>query len=220
MGRNQQTRGRGADSALPRLLGERLCLNFVNTIESPRGAHPEEFLRGYADLVRWGRHVGLLTDSERERLQREGERRPDAANATFARALALRAALTQIFHAVAEGNAPEEADLQQLQTAFLAALERARLAPGGERYGWSWDADDAALDRPLWGVARSAVAVLTEDDLARVKACPGVNDCGWLFYDTSKNGRRRWCSMEGCGSRVKMRQHYARRRAAEVARAD
>ncbi|MGH3132366.1 MAG: CGNR zinc finger domain-containing protein [Gaiellaceae bacterium] len=46
----------------------------------------------------------------------------------------------------------------------------------------------------------------------RVKECPGAGDCGWLFYDTSRNGTRRWCSMEGCGSRVKMRRQYARRR--------
>jgi len=22
--------------------------------------------------------------------------------------------------------------------------------------------------------------------------CPGADDCGWLFYDTSRNGTRRW----------------------------
>ncbi|MBA3643754.1 MAG: CGNR zinc finger domain-containing protein [Chloroflexia bacterium] len=210
---NQQTRGRGADPAFPRLLGERLCLNFVNTIESPRGSHPAEFLRSYADLVRWGRHVGLLSDTEAERLLREGAQRPNAASATFEQALTLRAALTRIFRAVADGNVPEETDLRQVQATYYAALARARLAPGAERYQWAWGADDEALDRPLWDVARSAVALLTEDDLARVKVCPGANDCGWLFYDTSKNGSRRWCSMEGCGSRVKMRQHYARHRA-------
>ncbi|MFL5589598.1 MAG: CGNR zinc finger domain-containing protein [Ktedonobacteraceae bacterium] len=29
----------------------------------------------------------------------------------------------------------------------------------------------------------------------------------------SKNGSRQWCSMEGCGSRAKMRRQYARKRA-------
>ena len=66
-------------------------------------------------------------------------------------------------------------------------------------------------------MAGSAVAVLTEEDLGRVRECPGAGDCGWLFYDTSKNGTRRWCSMEGCGSRVKMRRHYARKHASALA---
>jgi predicted RNA-binding Zn ribbon-like protein len=59
---------------------------------------------------------------------------------------------------------------------------------------------------------QSAIALLTTDDLSRVHQCPGANDCGWLFYDISKNGSRRWCSMEGCGSRVKMRQQYKKKR--------
>jgi predicted RNA-binding Zn ribbon-like protein len=33
--------------------------------------------------------------------------------------------------------------------------------------------------------------------------------CGWLFYDGSENGSRRWCSMESCGNLVKMRRQYA-----------
>ena len=48
--------------------------------------------------------------------------------------------------------------------------------------------------------------------LARVHRCPGPA-CGWLFLDTS--GRRRWCSMSTCGSRVKMRRLYARQRQAD-----
>jgi predicted RNA-binding Zn ribbon-like protein len=69
------------------------------------------------------------------------------------------------------------------------------------------------LGGPLWLIAQSAVELLTEGELRRIKQCPGAGDCGWLFYDTSRNGTRRWCSMEGCGSRVKMRRQYARRAA-------
>jgi predicted RNA-binding Zn ribbon-like protein len=32
------------------------------------------------------------------------------------------------------------------------------------------------------------------------------------FFDVSKNGTRRWCSMSGCGNRAKARRHYARSR--------
>jgi len=105
-----------------------------------------------------------------------------------------------------------------LQADYLAALAQARLAPIERGHEWPWREDDGALDRPLWAVVRSAVEVLTTGDPVRIKACPEPDGCGWLFYDTSKNGSRQWCSMEGCGSRAKMRHHYARRRAAEMAR--
>ena len=66
--------------------------------------------------------------------------------------------------------------------------------------------------RPIWPVALSAAELLMLGDLGRVEECPGSDGCGWLFFDSSKNGRRRWCSMEGCGSRDKMRRLYARKR--------
>ncbi len=54
-------------------------------------------------------------------------------------------------------------------------------------------------------IAESAFVLLTRGPLDRPGACPS---CGWLFVDTSKNGRRRWCSMATCGARDKSRRHY------------
>ena len=209
MGINKQTHGQGLDPAFPRLLGERLCLNYVNTIESPR-SNPEDFLHDYFDFARWGRHVGMLDEAEVDYLLAAGTRQPEEAALVFARAFDLRAAIARIFRAVAHGETAAESDLQHLRAEYLSALEHARLTPAAVGYDWVWDTDNRALDRPLWAVARSAIEVLTRDDLARIKECPGAGDCGWLFYDTSKNNSRRWCSMESCGSRVKMRRQYAR----------
>ena len=55
----------------------------------------------------------------------------------------------------------------------------------------------------------SARELLTTDRLRRVRQCP-AHDCGWLFLDTSKNGSRRWCRMDGCGAKAKMRRYRAR----------
>ena len=67
--------------------------------------------------------------------------------------------------------------------------------------------------RVRFAVAVDAMALLADPArLARVHRCPGPA-CGWLFLDTS--GRRRWCSMSTCGSRVKMRRLYERRRQAD-----
>ena len=87
-------------------------------------------------------------------------------------------------------------------------MRRAGLAPAATSFSLPWDTA-TALDSLIWTIAHSAMTLLTAGDLTRVKECPGTNDCGWLFYDISKNGSRRWCSMEGCGSRVKMRRLYA-----------
>ena len=48
----------------------------------------------------------------------------------------------------------------------------------------------------------------------RLKACPG-RDCGWVFYDHSRNQSARWCSMKVCGDREKARAYYQRRTAGD-----
>ena len=65
----------------------------------------------------------------------------------------------------------------------------------------------------LTQVAYSALALLGDaTERARIKMCP-ANDCGWLFLDETKNGRRKWCLMETCGNRAKAARNYRKRQA-------
>ncbi len=57
-------------------------------------------------------------------------------------------------------------------------------------------------------LAHSAAKLLAEADRNRVRKC---GQCILRFYDTSKKGTRRWCSMQLCGNRLKVAA-YARRR--------
>ena len=197
----------------PRLLGGRLCLDFANTVENLAGPAPEEFLRGYPDLAGWGRHAGILTADEADRVLAAGKERPEAAAETFSCALALRSAIYGVFLALAEDRDPEPDDLVRVETEYATGLGRARLVRVDAGFDWRWPDGDGAPDRVAWEAARSAVELLREEELGRVRRCPGPDGgCGWLFYDESKNGSRRWCSMEGCGSHAKMRRYRARRR--------
>ena len=88
------------------------------------------------------------------------------------------------------------------------AVAHADLAVDGERVVLRWPGD--GLGAIGDAVAQAAYDLLTGDHLARVKVCAG---CHWLFLDQSKNGSRRWCSMEDCGTSAKMRRYVARRAA-------
>lgn len=61
-------------------------------------------------------------------------------------------------------------------------------------------------------VAATAVRAQLSGDWGRLKAC-GADDCRWVFYDGSRNGGARWCSMQACGNRDKIRA-YRQRQAA------
>jgi predicted RNA-binding Zn ribbon-like protein len=163
--------------------------------------------------VRWSAHAGLASDSTMARLLTLAAADEPAAQQALHQALALRAALHRLFLAIATRQRPDPADLERLRRAYADAMSGATLVPANERFAWDWRPDEQRLDQVLWPVARSAVELLTTGDPRRIKVCENPYGCGWLFYDSSKNGSRRWCSMEGCGSQVKMRRQYAKRRA-------
>jgi predicted RNA-binding Zn ribbon-like protein len=66
-------------------------------------------------------------------------------------------------------------------------------------------------------IALSLFDLLRSAEPQRLKRCASPDSCGWLFYDDSKGGQRRWCAMEACGTVEKMRR-YRRNEPQGVAR--
>ena len=60
-------------------------------------------------------------------------------------------------------------------------------------------------------VASSAAELLTSAALEDTRECDSEG-CGWLFLDTSRSRRRRWCDMRDCGNLAKVRRFRERRR--------
>ena len=64
-------------------------------------------------------------------------------------------------------------------------------------------------------VVESAADALIAGELARVRRCADVR-CMRVFYDTTKNGRRRWCDMSTCGNRAKAARHREKVRTGDL----
>ncbi|WP_237047978.1 CGNR zinc finger domain-containing protein [Lentzea guizhouensis] len=83
-----------------------------------------------------------------------------------------------------------------------------RLVPGpsgGLRIG-------AESGRPwLDAIVETVAASVATGEWSRVKLC-AAPDCRWAFYEVSRNGRGRWCSMDICGNRHKTRTYRERLR--------
>ncbi|WND37200.1 CGNR zinc finger domain-containing protein [Streptomyces sp. BB1-1-1] len=58
-------------------------------------------------------------------------------------------------------------------------------------------------------VAAAVAEALVAGTWIRLKACEAA-DCHWAYYDRSPAGRGRWCSMQVCGARAKMRRYRAK----------
>jgi len=70
-------------------------------------------------------------------------------------------------------------------------------------------ADHDPFSRVIGAVAATIAEAATTGTWARLKCCPGRR-CGWAFYDRSASSRSRWCSMQICGARAKMRAYRDR----------
>jgi len=205
--------GRTADAAQAFVQGppESLCLDFANTCSWRGSPSPTEELHGPADLLRWCESAGVLDPATMHRFAEHWRAHPEAAEAGFAEAIAIREAVFRIFAAVAAGGAPAGEDLQTLNAALNAAPERSRLRRGEAGYVWELPAERPGVPLLLAPVLWSAGDLLAGARLARVRQCANEK-CLWLFVDDSKSGNRRWCSMASCGNRAKAHRHYARQK--------
>jgi predicted RNA-binding Zn ribbon-like protein len=102
--------------------------------------------------------------------------------------------------------------LEQINT-FLRApapgLKLERKGDGGFDLVTEWSQTDS--HQLLFAIARDAAETLSGHDLSRLRPCAS-DQCILWFLDTSKNGQRRWCSMEICGNRHKVSQHNLRKK--------
>jgi len=145
---------------------------------------------------------------------RHASARPEEAASVLARSLAVRNALYRLFKATIEGWRPDGTDVTTFNRELRIARAHERLA-ASSRLRWEWD-EPSALDRVLWPIVREAAVLLTGPDLDKVRQCPGT-ECGWLFYDASRSGRRQWCDMATCGNFAKVQRFRDRQRRARSA---
>ncbi|MBO1420381.1 CGNR zinc finger domain-containing protein, partial [Streptomyces sp. FH025] len=130
----------------------------------------------------------------------------------LAAARTLRDALWRLAAARAHGEAGSAEDHAALNRAAAHPPLVPQIAPDGATAA-PLPADGAQLVSTL---ARDAIALLTGPYADRIREC-GAHNCQLIFVDTSRPGRRRWCSMERCGNRNKVRALRARRESEEPA---
>ena len=184
-----------------------LALAFLNS-SSPPGGGPDLWTSPQ-DVPAWLLEKGLAPDPavlEAITLPELRLLREDA--------LRLRRALADLVGGWAEGAAPGPGLALLEVNRLLDARPRTGLALvfGPDGYEVHAHAADVTRTGLLAPVAEAAALLLANEDHRRVRRCAAPG-CGHWFLDTSKNQRRRWCSMAVCGNRAKVAAHHGRRRA-------
>jgi predicted RNA-binding Zn ribbon-like protein len=158
-------------------------------------------------LFRFARWAGIFDDGELALMRQRAEESPVQAQRALERAKVAREAMYRSLFAAANHQQAAPPDVALLNDTVAEAQAQVRLAPTAEvgRYEWRWKNATPQFDMVLWAAARSAAELLTSDELKKVKSCPGEG-CAYLFMDLSRNGKRRWCEMDVCGNRNKVKR--------------
>jgi predicted RNA-binding Zn ribbon-like protein len=186
-----------------------LCFEFANTL-AWRGSTPSERLDGLPDLLAWLASNKVIPARTVAELRRWFDAHPANAATVFSKAIEIREAIYRMLRSIAAGSDSASEDLRLLNHALGEVAPRANLGRDHDGYGWRIEVTPTVagtLAPVLW----SAADMLADPDRARVRECSN-GKCLWLFFDNSKNGSRRWCSMESCGNRAKAHRHYLRQK--------
>jgi predicted RNA-binding Zn ribbon-like protein len=192
------------------IIGGDAALDFINTVNG-RDQGPRDWLDSYLRLLDWAALVQLLPEKVLRRLKRKTQREPAAAAKALARAKVLREALFVLLTGIITGGALPKSSLALLRKHWIVGINAHELVMGDGRVVPKLRNDTVDFDLVASMVAYRMVQYVLPLSMDRLRMCPGP-DCAWLFIDTSKAGRRRWCDMAVCGNVAKARRFQARSR--------
>jgi predicted RNA-binding Zn ribbon-like protein len=183
-------------------------LDFLNTCPVQNG-EPLELLPDFRAVLRWFQAAGLLSSRQVDDLQQQWHGSAQARGFTAAMR-ELREKLRKEILAWEDTGKLHRGvidELNQIMTEhpMLTRLKRDTNEAMTELWFEANQPED--LFAPL---AYSAAVLFSSVDRSRVRKC---GHCVLHFYDTSKKGTRRWCSMQLCGNRLKVAAYAARQRA-------
>lgn len=186
-----------------------VVLDFINTAAG-LNCDPRDWLDSYARLAGWAELAGVCEAGLAGDLSLLDRANPADGEDALAQARLLRSVLYELIHAGREGVHPPDDAIEELQRWYRR---------GGSAVELRWDAGGtlrSSLRSCGLHVIGVAIALAAVDLLSRpfdrqLGVCAGRN-CGWVFLDTSKSRRRRWCDMKTCGNAAKASRRYARHR--------
>jgi predicted RNA-binding Zn ribbon-like protein len=182
-----------------RLDGGRLCIDFANTIHDRFAEDLEDYISTPERYLEWAQRAGAITSGEASStLPPAVGREP-----LMMEIRAFRDAIYALLMASAD-DVPLPADALLIFNSWLKSARRSQIFSESGLLEFKAEPDD--LYAPLKRIALDLVETITEERAGKLKLrqCANQHSCGWLFADTSKNGRRRWCAMETCGTISKM----------------
>ena len=194
-------------------VAERLWLDFVNTESGPRGP---DALRDFDTLTAWLEAAAMLDIERAAGIRRRAQQQPTGASAALVDARRVRSALRALAErgaGTAAGEIVRHEALGEINRILGRSAGTRRLEQRADgTYARAFVPVGDAFAGLMIPIVESAADALILGELPRVRRCADGR-CARVFYDGTKNGRRRWCDMATCGNRAKAARHRLKLRA-------
>ena len=188
-------------------LGNHLALDFLNTHPVQNG-EAVELLPDFDALLRWFQAADLLTYRQATSLRQQWGESARAQQLVEAMR-ELRERLRKEVLSTERGSTVHREAVDELNHLMAEHPMVTRLKASGSTSATELWFDPRQPEDLFAPLAHSAAMLFADADRNRVRKC---GQCVLHFYDTSKKGTRRWCSMQLCGNRLKVAAYAARRR--------
>src|SRR5262245_42680471 len=183
------------------------ALDFLNTRPLLDG-EARELLPDAAALERWLVAAGIIT-SQKSRAMVRGWRDSPEGEAFVQKLSAFRERLRAAVIRLEAGSSPGDAFLAEINALLKEYPQRISLSKEGAKVARNVFFEPRVPEY-VWGpIVAATVGLLSEIDPSRMRKC---ESCVVHFYDTSKKGSRRWCSMNICGNKLKVAAYQRRQR--------
>ena len=194
-----------ADDLLPEphFISGSLWLDFVNTV-LPGASGPVDLIGTPQRLLAWLQQAQSTNASQMLSLTKA------QSNAVHKEAIALREAFRQLAKAPKIGahSTDAAARINHILSGQSGCFQLSRASGRFRREFVQGLAEPRTV---LLEIAEAAAGFLIDGDPDLLKKCASPI-CVLLFYDTTKNHSRLFCSSEVCGNRAKVAAHYRRRK--------
>jgi predicted RNA-binding Zn ribbon-like protein len=182
-------------------------LDFLNT-HPVLAQGPTELLPDFHALERWFIAAGIVSSTRVKNLLRSWRQSPEAA-AFLKDLIGFRERLRDAVQRMEGGSAPLDEFVRELNAGLLQHPLTAVLRKKEKQLVREPLFDPQQL-ADLWAPFLDAAADLVSDpDTHRLRQCEA---CVVHFFDISKKGSRRWCSMNICGNKLKVAAYQRRKR--------
>jgi predicted RNA-binding Zn ribbon-like protein len=185
-------------------------LDFINTHVSADRGQQQSLLFTYDSIIHWAREIKLISKSEFKTIAAYRDLHAGRVNETFHRYLHVRETLYEVLSDVADKRRPDKRKQEQLNLIVSQVYPKLTFDFSDPTPSLSFNADASRLELPLNRLVKLSCDLLQYADPRRIRKCAR---CKKIFVDTSKNGARKWCSMQTCGNQDKALRYYYRSKA-------